>query len=295
MKVHFFTLVLNGMPFIRYHVEMLQQLRLDWVWHVVEGVAELKYDTAWSLATGGKIPPDYHYHGRSIDGTTEYLDELARGEPRVQIYRQAADSFWDGKLSMCQAPLAKIVEPAVLWQLDSDELWTAAQIETAVELFARFPEQTAAYFYCHYFVGPELVIRNRDCYGNHPAYEWLRAWRYRPGDHWQAHEPPRLVRAMAGDLGHLNPIRHAATEAAGLVFQHFAYSTRPQVHFKESYYGYAGAVQHWERLQLQSRFPVKLRDFFSWVTDEAEVVRADALGLTPLAVCEQLDQEWSFR
>jgi hypothetical protein len=41
LPIHFFTIVLNGEPFIRYHEEMLSKLRCEWHWHVVEGVADL--------------------------------------------------------------------------------------------------------------------------------------------------------------------------------------------------------------------------------------------------------------
>src|SRR5690349_6437136 len=55
LPVHFFTIVLNGEPFIRYHETMLAQLPFRWHWHVIEGVAALRHDTAWSAATGGRV------------------------------------------------------------------------------------------------------------------------------------------------------------------------------------------------------------------------------------------------
>src|SRR5687767_5013444 len=51
LPVHFFTIVLNGEPYVRHHVGQMKRLPFRWHWHVVEGVAELKHDTAWSLAT----------------------------------------------------------------------------------------------------------------------------------------------------------------------------------------------------------------------------------------------------
>lgn len=49
LTIHFLTIVLNGEPFIRYHIEVFKQLPFKWHWHIVEGVAALKHDTAWSL------------------------------------------------------------------------------------------------------------------------------------------------------------------------------------------------------------------------------------------------------
>ena len=123
LPIHFFTIVLNGEPFIRYHEKIFSQLTLPWQWHIVEGVAALTHDTAWSLSTGGRVSTAYHDRGRSNDGTAEYLDDLARRMPEhVSIYRKQIDEYWDGKREMCNAPLANIKEECLLWQIDSDEL-----------------------------------------------------------------------------------------------------------------------------------------------------------------------------
>src|SRR5436853_278048 len=83
---------------------------------------------------------------------------------------------------------------------------------------------------------PELVVTTRETYGNHTSYEWIRAWRFFPGSLWQSHEPPRLhAHTEDGgtiDLAQVRPFTHAETEAMGLVFQHFAYSTLAQAQFK---------------------------------------------------------------
>jgi ADP-heptose:LPS heptosyltransferase len=224
-----------------------------------------------------------HWNGLSIDGTTEYLDALKAQFPdNITIYRPPAGKFWDGKREMVNAPLSRITEDCLLWQVDADELWTAAQMIRTRALFLVNPDKTAALFYCHYFVGPELVITSRDTYGNNSSYEWLRVWRYRPGDRWAAHEPPRLQRGDK-NVGAINPFRHAETEAMGLVFQHFGYAVEAQVRFKESYYGYAGAVEQWRRLQETKNFPQRLSNHFAWVTDAAMVNRAGRLGITRLA------------
>lgn len=144
LSVHFSTIVLNGDPFIRYHLELFRQLPFRWHWHVIEGVA------AGSLRNGGRIDPSLHDQGRSIDGTSDYLDAIAEAEPeRVSLYRKPLGAFWDGKLEMVSAPLPTIAEECLLWQVDADELWTAAQIAEARQLFLRNPNHTAAYFLCH--------------------------------------------------------------------------------------------------------------------------------------------------
>ncbi|MEA5510385.1 glycosyltransferase [Crocosphaera sp. UHCC 0190] len=297
--IHFFTIVLNGEPFIEYHINIFKQLPFPWHWHIVEGVAELRHDTAWSLATGGEILNNIHHQGRSLDGTTQYLDELQQQYPEnITIYRQAEGAFWDGKKAMVNAPIKNIQEDCLLWQIDVDELWTVEQIIQARKLFNEYPDKTAAYFWCWYFVGEKLVISSRHCYTQNPNQEWLRIWRFQPGDIWEAHEPPRLVRPQPDgktkDIAKINPFLHDETEKEGLLFQHFAYVTPDQLQFKESYYGYQNALQDWKNLQEQTEFPLLLKDYLSWVTDETVVEPANICGVVPLMEKDITCQSWRF-
>lgn len=285
--VHFFTIVLNGEPFIRYHIEMMKQLPFHWHWHIIEGVAALKHDTAWSVALGGKVYPSLHRKGLSNDGTSEYLDLLQKEHPgNVTVYRKPKGAFWEGKREMVNAPLLNIADECLLWQIDVDELWTPQQIVKARNLFIENPSRTAAYYYCHYFVGEKLLSVTNNTYGNY-KYEWVRTWRYRPGMQWRSHEPPSLcVKSWDKqwhDLTLQLPFTHEETKAQGLVFQHFAYAARTQLEFKEIYYGYAGAVASWRRLQKATSFPLLLRNYFPWVTDGALVDTADIQGIVPMA------------
>ncbi|MEM9214751.1 MAG: glycosyltransferase [Cyanobacteria bacterium P01_F01_bin.150] len=299
MPIHFFTIVLNGEPFIRYHLDVLKQLPFRWHWHIVEGVAALKHDTAWSVDLGGQVIDDVHHQGRSHDGTKEYLDELAEAYPdSISIYRKPEGEFWDGKREMVNAPLQSIQEGCLLWQIDVDELWTVEQINTLWQMFVDRPDKTAAYFWCNYFVGEQLIISSRNCYAQNPAQEWLRVWRYEPGMKWAAHEPPKLVRVLPNgdeeDVAGVKPFLHAETLRANLVFQHFAYVTEMQLKFKESYYGYSDAVAQWKTLQQQQDFPVLLRDYFGWVDDDTLVEPAQTSGIVPLLAREPESDNWTF-
>ncbi|MCB0337185.1 MAG: hypothetical protein KDD62_12795, partial [Bdellovibrionales bacterium] len=283
LPLHFFTIVLNGEPFIRYHIEVFKQLKQPWHWHIIEGVAELVHDTGWSKQNGGSIAASFHKNGRSIDGTSGYLDSLTRDYPnQVTVYRKPEGAFWDGKLEMVNAPLENLPEEAILMQIDVDECWTATQLSTLHELFQSKPHKSAAWFWCWYFVGPELIVSTRNTYGGNSDYEWLRAWRYQKGCTWKAHEPPTLLNTQGQDLGRLNPILHHETEANDLIFQHFSYVTEDQLAFKEQYYGYQGAIESWKNLQKQSSFPIYLKNYFPWVTDQAQVCRAADYFVSPL-------------
>lgn len=270
LPIHFFTIVLNGEPFIRHHIDAFKQLPFEWHWHIVEGVAELVHDTAWSLPNGGRITDDLHTGGLSNDGTTSYLDELARQYPdRITIYRKADGQFWNGKLEMVSAPLTNIHKTGLLWQVDSDELWYPEAITALHDLFSRHPEKTAAYCYCDYFVGPRKYVSSLNSWATYPA-EWLRVWRFAPGMRWAAHEPPTLVDQNNVDRASVAPFSRDETVLAGVTFQHFAYTLESQVRFKEIYYGYHNAVHNWLQLQ-QTNGPVKAADYLSWALPDAIV------------------------
>ncbi len=298
LPVHFFTIVLNGKPFIRYHETMLAKLPFSWHWHVVEGVADLRHDTAWSTASGGRVLDEIHRDGRSIDGTSEYLDDLAKRFPgQVTIYRKPLGEFWDGKREMVNAPLPSITEESLLWQVDADELWTIDQVVTMRARFISEPSRSAALYWCWYFVSPDKVISTRHNYALNPQQEWLRTWRFRPGDVWEAHEPPILVRpdtssGLAVDVATLSPFTQDETEAVGIVFQHFAYCTEAQARFKESYYGYAGALAQWRSLR-DAPSPGFLADHFAWVTDSTVFDDAAVYRVEPIARQDPAG-DWSF-
>lgn len=153
---------------------------------------------------------------------------------------------------MVNAPLRHIRRPGLLWQIDADELWTAQQIITVRRMFLTDPGRMATGNRCWFFVGPDLVLECNDRHAN-PDRGWRRTWRHEPGMRWAQHEPPHLVKPHPDgrwlDLSRMRPFTPVETEAAGLVFQHFAYARVDQVQFKESYYGYAGAVSQWRSLQ----------------------------------------------
>ncbi len=299
LPIHFFTIVLNGQPYIQYHIDIFKQLPFEWHWHIIEGVANLNHDTGWSVELGGEISDEIHHNGLSNDGTTEYIDELAQLYPdRVTIYRKPQGIFWDGKREMVNAPLVNIQAECLLWQVDVDELWTVEQLQNGRQLFIDRPLKTAAFYWCWYFVGQNLIIGTRNCYGQNPQQEWLRTWRFKPGAVWIAHEPPILAQPdLTGkyvNIATINPFLHLETEKNGLVFQHFAYVTKEQLRFKEQYYGYQSAVAQWNKLQAVTKFPVFLRDYFAWVKDGTQVDLAEFRGIVPIAQRDEDTDRWYF-
>jgi|APCry1669189567_1035234.scaffolds.fasta_scaffold15271_2 hypothetical protein len=283
MKIHFFTIVLNGMPFIKRHIETFLKLKLDWHWHIVEGVAALENCTAWSIANGGRIADFFHIDGLSNDGTSQYLDSIKEKYPKnISIYRKNG-GFWNGKVEMVNAPLPFIHQESLLFQIDVDEFWTTSQLELVHSLFISNPKKFAAFYWCHYFVGPKLLVSTRNGYANNPSFEWERTWRFLPHFRWASHEPPVLVEKTYS--GEVRPIRnrglftHQETEKEGLIFYHYAYVFESQLRFKEIYYGYQNAVINWKRLQQNSDFPCRLSNFFNWVTDDTMIDKSENMGI----------------
>jgi hypothetical protein len=276
--IHFFTIVLNGRPYLRAQYEVLRRLDVPWRWHIAEGVAALGADTGWSLPNGGRVPEDFHEDFHSIDGTLDDLSDLGRCEERITWHTRPRgrnpDVPWKSKTEMVNYLLEGIHDQGLLWQLDVDEFWTCKQIRAMYQLFADQPDRTAAWFWSRFYVGPDLVITSRNCYANNPMQDWLRVWRFWPGMHFSTHEPPCLVtRDSWAVVGRINPFMHGSTEAAGLVFRHYAYVREEQVAFKEVYYGYRGAVKSWRALQAHNDFPALLQPFMPWADSRAIVDR----------------------
>lgn len=257
MKTIFLTIVLDGMPFISWIYPELRKLSFKWEWHIVEGVALPEGDTKWVA----KLEPRL-----SADGTGDYLDSITDYDPRV--IRMCKEE-WPGKTAMYNHALSQVKDRNfILWQIDADEVWTAAQLELGHALMQSSQALNCAYFKCRYFVGPNLVITKGN-YGNRTAHEWRRVWKLRRGDRFATHEPPVIANFEP------RPWEHNTTESVGLVFDHFALATEAQVAFKARYYGstnnkhtghlYKNAVEGWRRLQRAPMPVAQLGAYLPWV------------------------------
>lgn len=293
LPVHFFTFVLNGEPFIRYHINVLNRLPFCWHWHVVEGLEEPNHDSS------GRITPEaFQANTLSNDGTTQYLDRLAALFPdNVSVYRPGQGEKCENKREIANASLERIKEEALIWQLDVDEFWTEEQFCKGRDLFIRNPGKTAALYDCHFFVGPSLVVSDNETGGHCLSTKWPRTWRFTQGCRWESHETRCLVRpgeyGTSLDVGRENPFMPDETRKEGLVFQHKAYVLQNQLRLKEMKYGYCGITMNWLLLQKQADFPLQLREFFQWpfVTDRALIIRdtqAEIRTIPLPVICEQV-------
>lgn len=252
MKVHFLTLALDAQPFIAHHIHQFNQLNFDWDWSVIEGVAKPVRDTSWVA----DIPPRL-----SNDGTTQYLKELEAYHPRVSHYYKFQ---WEGKTAMLNHAISNLKGDGLLFQIDSDELWSAGQIAKIQQMFAFSQKYMWAEFCCRYYLGANIEAVTKNCYGNNPG-EWKRVWRWREGQLFEKHEPP----IMEGiDYNRTLGFNRDTTSAMGLVFNHPSYALEKQLAFKQDYYAYKDAVAQWKALQSAPK-PCRVGDYLKWVTDEA--------------------------
>lgn len=251
MKLHIVTIVLDGMPTLPALFFAFNHLQCDWTWHIVEGPASSAACTSWCQRQTARY---------SEDGTHEFLQLLWK-HPRIRI---SGKVMWEGgKVQMVNHALDQIKEECVLLQCDADEIWQAWQLDRLVEIFEKDPASGSAQFVCRYFLGVNILSATRHTYGNKPD-EWLRAWRFTPGDKFLSHEPPNLHQRNPGHR--INP---EWLEAEGLVFDHYSWAFPNQVAYKEQFYGYRRALEYWSSLQKNDLWPTKLRNFFPWVDDRA--------------------------
>ena len=275
MKIEFFTIVYNGQPWIRGQAEFFRQLvGVDWRWHVVEGLAEHVKDTAWCKEAGGRVS-DFKSRNSNLstDGTREFLDGLKKEfGNRVSLYRPPGAEPWPGKKAMIDSFLAQLEDGCLLWQLDVDEFWKPDQVEQILGEFEKRPELTAGWFDCDYFFGWDRCSSRPGVFGNFREYEWLRVWRYQKGDSWGSHEPPALLRGVEGgkraNVGEIHPMLQKETRARGWKFQHYALTDRPQMEFKEIYYGHRGLIAGLDQLEKTGRIEPLARTLFPHIRDK---------------------------
>ena len=248
MKKIAFTLVLNGMPFIKRQAQIIPK-HFD-KWYIIEGATKPHHDTSWCTDIDSRF---FNTDNLSVDGTTEFLDGIA--SDKISVIRK--HDFWDGKREMCNSFMAEASD-CILMEFDVDEIWQDNVLSDVLNYAEVNDNFDCMVFRCNYFVGPRTKIITKNGYAD-DWIMWRRLWKVRQHTHWIAHEPPILngtERYLDKDF----------TENRGWVFDHFAYAIREQLEFKQNFYRYEGAVDGWSRLQAAPK-PCRLGDYLKWVTD----------------------------
>lgn len=252
-----FTLVLNGMPFIKRQMEIIPKVFDHW--YIIEGVALPKNCTSWcKLPSKNWINQEYC----SVDGTFEFLNSCKL--PNVSIIRK--NQPWNGKLEMCNS-FMKEISNSILMEFDVDEIWDIKILtdilQTSKNNFNRFDSMK---FKCNYYVGNQIKINTANSYGD-KSYEWVRLWTIQDQTFFISHEPPVLNKKLN------RIVEKNETSKKGWLFDHYAYTTPEQVKFKEEYYGYKDALKKWHNLQSNLKFPVKASKFLPWIDEDVDLIK----------------------
>lgn len=250
-----FTIVLNGIPFIKEQYKVIPNVFDEW--YIIEGVVKPTLDTSWCRSISKEFYSDKYL---SIDGTKEFLDEIK--SDKIKIIRK--HELWDGKVEMCNSFMENL-EDCILMQFDVDEIWNVETLKEVLNYAEINNNFDGMLFKCNYYVGPDLVLDGENCYGNNPN-EWCRLWKIKNKTHWISHEPPRI-------RGCVNFLTREFTKEKLWIFDHYAYILESQLRFKENFYNYHGAVEYWKKLQKAKDLPCKLNKYLPWVDKQVMVKR----------------------
>jgi hypothetical protein len=243
-----FTILLNNLKMLKRQVEEGILNKFDY-WIIVEGAAQNNGSTSWCKP----FPSEYHNDGKSIDGTHEYLLELAQSTNKVKVVHRSG--LWESKDEQVNQIFSMMqdIDTCTLWEVDIDEFWELDSLKmTEHQLQAN--KAKAASFLCDYFVGidefesHQLIVKGGWGEGNSLRYN--RVWRWNKGDKFISHEPPLMT-------GQTN----ANTLQLPYRFRHHSYTDYETVKFKDNWYGgHEGILNNWASLNLASKesFPKPL-------------------------------------
>jgi glycosyltransferase involved in cell wall biosynthesis len=252
-----FTIIFNGLHHLK-HFNYLETLlpTFDY-WVFVEGACNPTGSTRWCKP----ILDKYHKDGHSIDGTLEYLRNMANINKKVILVEN--NGFWNNKDDMVNAamPFIKSKKPKFLWQIDCDEMWNNEQIVEAEEIMILSKSLTGT-FLSEYYVKENLIAIGEWGEGHRCPYN--RVWRYN-GQSFASHEPPILE----GGNGKVNLLPQ--------MFKHYAYYYEHDVLFKQDFYGYTNLHKNWVALSKMIT-PIRLNYFLmdgGWSKSKTLIVDQD--------------------
>jgi hypothetical protein len=235
MKKIAFTPILNGMPFIKKQAEFIPN-NFDH-WYIIEGVLNNNND---GCHNGNVVDERFiSKNFLSIDGTTEFLDELTSKNKNITVIR--IDRPWNGYVEMANSFMNE-VENSFLMYIDVDEFWTKKHIDEIYE-FACNNTYNTFMFKCYYFFGKDRYVYEDNKFGNN-WFEWIRAFVVKDKMKFTSLQPPSLYNEKDIRL-----FPRYATEQKGWIFTHYAYAIKEQIIFKEVFHKHANLLEHWNNLQ----------------------------------------------
>ena len=128
LPIHFFTLVLNGEPFIRYHLERMKRSLAPGIGTSWRGWRTSQHDTAWSLSSAS-LPTDVVREGRSVDKQYTWMGACGKIRAGLLFIEAPGRLHVGWKNWRCSGARhwSTCTKNGLLWEIDSDELWTTEQ------------------------------------------------------------------------------------------------------------------------------------------------------------------------
>lgn len=243
-----FTIIFNGLHHLKNNDQYLNIINNCDKWIVVEGASLSKGSTYWC----GEIAKDLHNNGASVDGTCEFMVDIAAQHDNV-VYIPS-NGFWESKdvqVNRAIQEVKKFTDNCYLWQVDIDEQWKGEDMTTAERCLGN---NKVGKFFQHCLFGPGLKVVG--VWGEGIPEGTARLWRWE-GEEFRTHEPPILETSNTSSI--LLPQRYT----------HYNYYFEKDVKFKEAWYGgHDGIFDRWKAINNAPRdvFPLKIDVFLknSW-------------------------------
>ena len=235
-RVTFGVIVLNGMPFVPYHLRALYPFAHEII--VVEGAAP---------GAGRNATPD----GHSRDGTLEEVrrfmtDEDHDGKVTLVLAEDEGhpDGFWPGEKDEQSRAYATRATGDYLWQVDIDEFYRPDDMRRILELLAGDSSIQAVTFPTLTFWGaPDCVADG--WFLLRGAADYHRLFRWGDGYSYAAHRPPTVLDAAGRDTRTLGWLDAHATARLGVEMLHYSLLFPFQAIEKVEYYSNWGVADGW--------------------------------------------------
>jgi hypothetical protein len=254
-----FTIIHNGLHHLIHNEQNAKILDACDYWVVVEGASQSNGSTRWCK----EFPEYLHKNGGSIDGTQEFLSDLASKEPRL-VYVQS-NGFWESKdqqVNRAIEEVRKLTSSCWLWQIDADEQWDEQAMCDAEDELAAIMA-VAGTFRADCRIGKRLRAIGE--WGEARTFGYIRLWKWN-GEGFICHEPPILDGQMGIDPVMLTP-----------AFTHYNYYFEQDVQFKDAWYGgHEGILDRWRLINSLDRrfFPVHISNLITgeWGKTNSSIV-----------------------
>ncbi|MFZ9376838.1 MAG: hypothetical protein ACO25K_06910, partial [Candidatus Fonsibacter ubiquis] len=223
-----FTIIFNGLHHLTHNNQAEFILNNCDKWVVVEGASQSTGSTSWCK----KIPDTLHNNGASVDGTREFLTNLAKATDKI-IY-VPSNGFWNSKdhqVNRAIDEVKKITDKCFLWEFDIDEQWTSEAMDKAEKELVEKNAKTGS-FLANCYVGKNIKALGE--WGECSPGGYTRLWNW-SGEYFSKHEPPTLE---GGNGLHLTLTPK---------FNHYNYYFEQDVKFKNDWYGgHEGIYERWK-------------------------------------------------